>query len=344
MSSSQDPFRHRPGKPSRELGDAPSIGRVSRFRNGGSSGSGRRASKVTAIDGIDKRITLSTALAGFLLLCGLVVAGLATWAFMSAKRNQNAARMTGSPAVVVPGGRLPDQPAPDPTVLEDIVRSFLKARTPEALAPLIRKSNQETATILSKLAGLEQQDGAIKNVRYLNTIHSRCLQLEGAVVNFEGGRNRLALLSPDEAGQWRVDFDGFDRYMSAPIDQILSGKAVDARGCFYVSADAYYNSRFKDDRQWACYGIASPDSTQLMFGYVPRGSAQHAALDSMIATRAELRAGDATRSALQRMILEIRHHPDSESRQFEILRVLSDEWAMGPLALDEIVGKDTGKD
>ena len=344
MSSSQDPFRHRPAKPSRELGDAPSIGRVSRFRDGGSSGHGRRTSKVTAIDGIDKRINLSTGLAVFLLLCGLVVAGLAAWAFVSAKRNQNAARAAVAPATVATGAEIPEQPAPAPEVLEDTVRSLLKARTPEALEPLIRKSDQETPVILAKLAGLEQQDGAVKSVRYLNTMRSRCLQLEGVLVTFEGARNRLALLSPDETGQWRVDFDGFDRYLSVGMDQLLSGKPVDARVCFYVSADVYYNSRFKDDRQWACYGLASPDSEQLMFGYVPRGSAGHVALDAVIATRAEVRAGDTIRSSLQRMILEIRHHPDSENRQFEILRVLSDEWAMGPVPLDEIVRKKDAED
>jgi uncharacterized protein YwbE len=341
MSSSQDPFRHRPAKPSRELGDAPSIGRVSRLREGLPSGRERRSSKVTAIDGIDKRISLSGGLGVFLLLCGLVVVGLAAWAFLSSKRNQNASRAAGLPGIAAAEEKVLKQPGPEPEVLVGIVRSFLAARTPEALAPLIRKSEQETSAILAKLTRLEQEDGAIKDVRYLNPMSSRCLQLEGTVITFEGGRNRLALLSPDEAGQWRVDFDGFDRYLSVGMDRILSGGAVDARVCFYVSVDSYYNSRFKDDREWACYGIASPDSDQLMFGYVPRGSAQQEALDAVIATKAEVRTGKSTRGFLQRMILEIRHHPDGEKRQFEILRVLSDEWAMGPVALDEIVRTGT---
>jgi hypothetical protein len=339
MSSSHDPFRHRPAKPPRELGDAASIGRVSRLREGAPSASGR-ASKVTGIDGIDKRVTLSSGLGIFLLLCGIVVAGLAAWAFMSAKRNQSGDRATGTPVAVGEDPETSGLPGPEPEELENIVRSFLAARTPEALAPVIRPSEQDTGAILSKLAGLEEKDGAIESVRYLGGMNSRCLPLEGVVVTFEGDRNRLALLAPDEAGRWRVDFDGFDRYLSVGLDEILSGKAVDARVCVYVSTDTYYNGRFKDDRKWACYGIASPDNDQLMFGYVPRNSAQHEALESVIAPRSEVRAGNTTRSSLKRMLLEIRHHPDGEKRQFEILRVLSDEWAMGPVALDEMVRKD----
>jgi hypothetical protein len=342
MSSSQDPFRHRPSKPARELGDAPSIGRVSRFRNGGSE---RRASKVTAVDGLDKRITLTNGLAVLLLAGGLIVAGLAAWAFASAKRNQNAVSESGGagPAAASPKEIASRSvPVPEPEILEAIVRKFLAARTPEALAPLIRQSDQETSVILAKLAGLEKQDGALKSVRYLNNLNSRCLQLEGVVVKFEGERNRLALLSPDEAGEWRVDFDGFDRYLSTGIDRILSGEPVDARVRVYVSTDSYYNGDFKDDQKWACYGIASPDSEQLMFGYVARDSVQHEALQSVIATKAEVRAGDTLRNSLQRMILDIRHHAGSDKRQFEILRVISDEWAIGPEPLDEIIRKPAG--
>lgn len=339
MSSSQDPFRHRP-KSGREVGDAPSIGRVTRMRNGASSKA--RTSKVTAIDGLDKRVNLTTLLGILLLGIGVVVAGLAAWAFVNAKRNHSTASATGNPADTVAAEQAILQPVPPPEVLMATVHSFLAARTPEALAPLIRKSDQDISVAVEKMAGLEKRDGALKNVRYLGTVNSRCLQVEAVVVNFEGDRNRLALLSPDAAGNWQVDFDGFDRHLSVGIDQILSGKAVDAKVRVYVSIDAYYNSRFKDDAKWACYGIASPDSDQLMFGYVARDSPQHEALAALIATKAELRAGDTTRSAMRRMILEIRHHPDGEVRQFEILRVLSDEWAMGAVPLDEI-GRTPGK-
>jgi hypothetical protein len=79
--SSQDPFRSKQARPAREKGDAPDIGRVSKFRTGGTFVGGRRTSKVTAVDSIDKRLSLASGLGIFLLLCGLVVAGLAAWAF-----------------------------------------------------------------------------------------------------------------------------------------------------------------------------------------------------------------------------------------------------------------------
>jgi hypothetical protein len=62
----------------------------------------------------------------------------------------------------------------------------------------------------------------------------------------------------------------------------------------------------------------------------------------VIATKAEVRAWDTLRNSLQRMILDIRHHAGSDKRQFEILRVISDEWAIGPEPLDEIIRKPAG--
>ncbi len=344
MSSSQDPL-NRSSKPARGLGDAPDLGRVSRMRNGSTD---KRPSKVTAVDGIDKRISAVMSLSGVLILCGVLVAGLGAWAFISSNNNKRVARQATALGAAPASETVDQVPPPKPSVQENVVRSFLNARTPEAIAPLIRKSDQDMPTILAKLAKLEERDGRVKRVRHSGGLSSKCLRSEGVVVEFEGGRNRLAILSPDDAGQWRVDFDGFDRYLSAGIDEILSGKALDARVRFFVSADSYYNTRFKDDEKWACYGIASPDSDQLMFGYVLRGSAQQTALDSVITTKAALRAErnriSSGRGTSKRMILDIRHHPDGEARQFEILRVLSDEWAMGPVAMDEIVRNGTGKD
>lgn len=335
--SSQDPFRSRQSKPSREMGDAPGIGRVSKFR----TGSGGRPSKVTAVDSIDRKLNMVSGLGVFLLLCGLIVVALAAWVFISSRKNQEAAKKIENlqmPAVVTENAPTRDTVAiPSAIELEAIVDKFLKARSEEEAASLIRKSDQTMPVILEKLAGLEAKDGKLQSLKTLDNVSSQALRQQSVLVTFEGGRNRLAILSPDEAGQWRVDFDGFDRYLSKPIDEILSGKDLDARVRFYVSADSYYNGRFKDDSQWACYGMASPDSDQLMFGYVAVGSPQHKALRSLIVSKAEARNTKTTRSRLLRMMLDIRHHADGEARQFEILRVLSDEWALGPTPLDELL-------
>lgn len=344
--SSQDPSSSKQSKPAREKGDAPDIGRVSKFRTGGSFTGDSGPSGMTAVDDIDRRLSLAGGLGILLLLCGVVVAGLAAWAFISSKENREAGK-TEKPADTVavteesPKAGL--MRVPSSGELEEIVDKFLKARSEVELAPLIRKSDQEMPEILDKLAGLEAKDGEFHNLKYLGGMASRCLRAEGVLVNFKGGHNRLAILTPDEAGQWRIDFDGFDRYLSKPIDEIISGEAIDARVRFYVSTDSYYNGRFKDDAGWVCYGMGSPDSDKLMFGYVPAGSPQHQALKSVIATKDEARAGNTSRSRLRRMTLDIRHHVGSEARQFEILRVLSDEWAIGPIPLDEMVSKDAGK-
>ncbi len=38
-----------------------------------------------------------------------------------------------------------------------------------------------------------------------------------------------------------------------------------------ISIDAYYNGHFRDEGKWVCCGMQSPDQTELMFCYTPRG-------------------------------------------------------------------------
>ena len=102
----------------------------------------------------------------------------------------------------------------------------------------------------------------------------------------------------------------------------------------YVALDPYYNysGRYADDKQWACLGLASPDHKTSMLGYVLRGSPQHGAIG-----RALMRNAQHSQAGIQRMTLEVRHTGTGDPRQFEITRVLSDDWALGDKPLDAMV-------
>ena len=232
----------------------------------------------------------------------------------------------GSPAA------LHNLPAPPPEELEKTVASLLAVRNPRDLDPLIRGSSLRPEQIVDRLVSLEKEDGKVRSVRYLRPIDSRSLRLESVLVTFDTGRNRIAFLSPDIDKQWRVDFDGFARQVNPTWDRIISGTAGEATVRVQVIPDNYYNGVFQDEQSWACFAMPSPDHETLIFGYVARGTPQHAALTSTM-SRGERRL----QGGLQRMTLMIRHPGSGDRRQFEITRVLSDEWALGDHPLDDML-------
>lgn len=286
------------------------------------------------------RPTLAMALTVVLVLGGLAFAGLAVWVMLSKKTPATTPGGTAPNRVAVEGKANRKVPAPAVNELEDQVRAFLKVRNPEELSGMIRKGAQEPAAMVEKLAKTEEIDGKLKQVKYLFPLQSRCLQLEAVLVDFVGGRNRLALLAPDAEGKWKIDFDGFDRYCSSAWETLLSGGETEGKVRVNISIDAYYNGHFRDEGKWVCYGMQSPDQMESMFCYAQRASVQHKALDGLLATQDAADSDRSGRASVRRVILGVRHLPNTDKRQFEITRVYSDDWAEGDKALDEIVAED----
>ena len=50
-----------------------------------------------------------------------------------------------------------------------------------------------------------------------------------------------------------------------------------------VAKDSYYNGPFRDETQWSCYGMASPDLDVVLLGYCRQGSPQAAAMERIVA-------------------------------------------------------------
>jgi len=316
MSFSRDGLGFQRRKKSmRSKGEAPTMGPIARMHKNALSLRER-----LSYAGRVPLILLALAVFSF----GAGITGLVLWVAGSAsKRNP----VIFTPTLAPRAGPVEQlAPVPEPAELEAIVQRFLAARTSLQLESLIRGSHQRPEEITAKLAGLEEIDGRIESVRYKGPVKSLCLQLESVEVRFDSGRNRLALMAPDPRGTWRVDFDAFDRYVHPAWDELLAGTPAEGLVRVFVSPDNYYNGLYVDDKAWACCGFASADHKTLMFGYAKRGSSQHLAMAEA------LRSGAA--AGLKRMTLEIRHTGSGDRRQFEIVRVLADEWAVGDEPLD----------
>jgi hypothetical protein len=154
------------------------------------------------------------------------------------------------------------------------------------------------------------------------------LSIDGVLVSFKGVERpipRLALLTPDAAGRWKVDFEAFARVVKPSWNDILEKGAALARVRVYVAKDSYYNGAFSDDKQWVCHRMASPDTEQILFGYCRVGSRQAAALNWMFSKE----------ESVTRATLEIRRVEGADSRQFEILKVIAGDWVVGEVPFDE---------
>lgn len=308
-------------KSKRILGDAAEVGHVPRLHK--------------TARGFRERLSYAGRIPLILLAIGLFlfgagITGLVLWVSAGTASRAPIALNTSPFPRTLPV--VPLVPVPPSPVLEKTVSTFLAARTAEQLEPLIRGSSQRPDGIAAKLAELEAEDGKITTVDYFGPIESRNLQLESVVVNFNSGRNRIALLSPDPAGVWRVDFDAFDRHVTTDWATLLTGGPNEATVRIYACLDNYYNGRYANDREWACYGLASPDHETLMFGYALRGSPQHMAMAQLLR-----RNPLSPNRTVKRMTLDLRHTGTGDRRQFEIVRVMADDWALGNEPFDTLV-------
>jgi hypothetical protein len=155
------------------------------------------------------------------------------------------------------------------------------------------------------------------------------LSMDGVLVPFEKeeeeARHRLALLTPDAAGVWKIDFEAFARVVEPSWQELLERGAAEAKVRVHLAADSYYNGPFKDDKEWICYGMGSPDIDEVLIGYCRAGSPQEEAIRWMFSKGEKL----------NRATLQIRRVEGASAKQFEITRVLAEDWVSGDKPFDE---------
>jgi hypothetical protein len=209
-----------------------------------------------------------------------------------------------------------------------LVKQALAIRKPERVAGFFRPGAASPQEVVDFLAGMESVDGVVERYTWLSSMDANRLSIDGVLVSFkdrEKPRSRLALLTPDEAGTWKIDFDAFARTVKPSWDAILGKGAALAQVRVYIVKDSYYNAAFRDDKQWVCHRMASPDTEEMLLGYCKVGSRQAAALNWMFSKEEKM----------TRATLEIRRVEGAESRQFEILKVIAEDWVVGEAPFDE---------
>jgi hypothetical protein len=229
-----------------------------------------------------------------------------------------------------------------------LVNSALAARTEADVRKLIRlgpltvpgpaeagrgdsPGHATPAAVAEQLAAMQQTDGRIVEQNWLGSIDKNGLSLEGVELIFDEHdrtKNRLAILTPDERGIWQVDFAAYARSVDPPWEQLMDEGTPAGVVRVWVARDRYYNGPFLSDVQWVAYALASQDMAEPLFGYCRRWSAQHRAMELMWEGSGNLTA---------RATLEVRRVPGAERQQFEITRVLAEDWVLAEHPFDEIM-------
>lgn len=212
-------------------------------------------------------------------------------------------------------------PSPSREQALEIVKRAIANRDPDRLESLFRMGAATRAEVLDFLKTSDQRDGLVDHYEWLSSMDVDGLLMEGVLVVYKSNDKpveRLAFLTPDEAGTWKLDFEAFARTVKPSWNDLLEKGADQAVVRVFVGKDVYFNGPFSDDKQWVCYGIASPDTEVLLRGYCKVGSTLAASMDKLFSDGKNL----------SRATVEIRRVNDGEARQFEIVRLMATDWVV----------------
>ncbi|RPJ35645.1 MAG: hypothetical protein EHM17_01805 [Verrucomicrobiaceae bacterium] len=215
----------------------------------------------------------------------------------------------------------------------DLVKQALALRDAAGVERFFRPGSAQSADVISFLQNMEVLDGAVTGYQWLSSMDANGLLLDGVLVSTakDGApRNRLALLTPDEAGVWKIDFDAFARTVKPSWSGLMAEGRAQGLLRVIVAKDSYYNGPFRDEAEWLSYGMASPDSELILLGYCRKGSSQARAMERIISEEKE-----GAERRLNRVTLEVLRPEGAEARQFEITRVLAEDWVLGGKPFDE---------
>ena len=211
-------------------------------------------------------------------------------------------------------------PSPSQEQAIDLVTRAIENRDLDQVESLFRTNSAGHAEVVNFCKGLKERDGAVERYDWLSSMDVDGLLVEGVLVVFKGKdkpRERLAFLTPDSTGQWKMDYEAFARPVIPSWDQLLEKSWMkSARVRVLVASDVYFNGPFSDDKQWVCYKIVSPDTEQLLRGYCRVGSPQAAGMKKLFVEGV----------TASRATLEIQRVKDGGPSQFEIMQLVGQDW------------------
>ncbi len=322
----------------RTEGDAPSMGRVSRIPGTGLPKSscgkqkkhesfGNRRSRLAR-----KKVALAwSVLFGLLSLC--VIAITLFFRLQSSRHDvevETEVKAEGAQPAVPANSKF-ESPSESAALM--LVKQAILARDQTSVSKYYRLGSCSPESVVSFLEGMAKLDGPITGYTWLSSVDRNGLLVDGVVVHENSERrikNRIALLTPNEKGDWQIDFEAFARISKPPFSELSEGKHEGGTVRVFIGKDKYYNGTFIDDSKWTCYKLVSPDSDKSLLGYCVKNSAQDRAMIRIIENSAAVN----TMKVPARATLEITRIANAESKQVEISQVLAEDWVLSATSFD----------
>lgn len=303
----------------RKEGDAPDIGRVSKLRSNDLD-RGRRSRRRGSIQDPSRIRALKIwsiwlGVGAVLVICAAFFLWIKPLLSRAAAKDLNNALDDAAVRIVS------KFPSPSSEEAISIVKKALLNRDPAFVSDYFRMGSASPQEIVDYCAKADERDGVLGELLWLSSVDTDGLLLEGVLVAYEGNEKsvqRLALLSPDAKGHWKLDFDAFARTVKPSWDKVLEKQALRGLVRVLIAPDVYYNGPFSDESKWVCYALNSPDLKGLLRAYCRAGTPL---ADSVAKIFEDGRQ-------LSRVTLEINRIPDSEKSQFEITRLLATDWVL----------------
>lgn len=317
-------------KNTRVIGDVPSIGRVSRMPgiHTDQQPSGKRGDRpAVSKSGIRRKRNSLVRWVFILLFISLIGVGSAgVWIYFYQDEILTVDREV--PEITLKKQSITQFNPPTRQDAIEMVKRGLIVRELDEIAHYFNPGKTSPETIAAFLADLEENDGRLGTYESLGSLNTSQLQIEGVGVSFngpDGEQKRLALLTPDSTGQWKIDFDAFARTADPSWEEFLTEQSDAAEVRVIAAQGVYYQGAFRDNQEWICYSMESPDRPELMHGYCKVGSPQSLAMHHLFANGAKE----------VRVTLKLRRVEFAHPHQFEIARVYAQDWVMPATAYDE---------
>ncbi len=324
----------------RSAGDAPSMGRVSRVPGTGrAKGTRRRRRKDHEGRGERgnrhrrNRHRVIVAWSATFVLIALAAMAAAIWFWTADNMNRGVTVVADKSDA----GRERVEskfPSPPREVALDFVKRALKVRSAEEVATYFRPGLHKPGEIIGFLNTWESAEGTDAKFMWVSSVDANGLLIDGVEVysqKEEDSKYRIALLTPDEKGRWLMDFEAFARPMSPPWKEFLAGNQAEATVRVLIRADHYFNGKFNDETAWSCFRMDNLEMETPMYGYCAVNSPQAKALREILSKSVPL----AGQVSSQRVTLKIVRPTGAERSQFEIQRVIAEDWIVTERAFDE---------
>lgn len=306
------------------LGAAPLAGKVQKIRGSHTSLPTLSNTRLSFIDQefntrkplTPKQVKLAS------LLVGAVVFAVALSVWVVANRREEAgAKSPSSSRDEMHNSEQPQFAARSMAEALDLAKRALANRDIQNIPALWHTGSASAEEVDQFIRSGDARDGSPTEFVWLGSLDAGDQQLEGVQITYNHPEKRvvrLAMLTPDEMGTWKVDFDAFAKTATPGWNEIRAGGVKQAVVRVVIVRDPYYNFAYRDEKKWMSYGLVSDDIDGVFHGYCETGSPVANALEDVLA--------DQKRAA--RVTLEISQRKDADLQQFEITRVLARDWVL----------------